>query len=328
MTKKKKIGFIITMVMILLLALVVVLYYFGATYPYYDSIKKDELAIPGLDTTFVPQGFAYDQQTSNYFISGYMSDGSASRIYFLTQDNASQAKYITINSNNTLHTGHMGGIAVYQDYVWFASDGYVYRVLKNDIIAATSAQSINIIDFFESGNGADSLTINNGKLFVGEFYRSGNYETKETHHIDITENETNRALAYCYTIDINQTYGVVSTIPDFGLSLPNQTQGFDFTSSGDIVVSTSYSIPDSKILIFKNVFSDIYKKQINLFVKDLPVYILSSKNLKKEIIAPAMSEELVIKDNRAYILYESACSKYRLVNRTRTRNVHSISLKN
>ena len=102
-----------------------------------------------------------------------------------------------------------------------------------------------------------------------------------------------------------------------------ETQGFDFIKD-KIVVSTSYSIFDSKILIYGNVFCDDNIQKIKMFGKELAVYVLSSNNLKKKITAPAMSEEIVVKGNRLYILYESASKRYRFFNRTIIKRVQSI----
>lgn len=326
MMLKKKLGIIISLTLIVLLALAVIIYYFGATYPYYDSIKKDEFAIPGLDTSFVPQGLSYDENSNNFLVGGYMSDGSKSRIYCLSQDNNFEAKYITLLKDGKDFCGHLGGVAVYQNNLFISSDGLVLRANLSDITSATNGAEIAIIDYFTTSNGADSVTVCGNKLYVGEFYKADKYETKHEHYITINENEINKAISYCYTLDSSKPYGVSSTTPDYGISVPNQVQGFDFTATGNIVVSTSYSIPDSKILIYENVFDVSNKTNITLFDKNFDVYVLSSKNLKKEITAPAMSEEIIIKDNRAYILFESACSKYRFVNRTRTTNVHSIAI--
>lgn len=326
MLLKKKLSIIISLTLIILLALAVIIYYFGATYSYYDSIKKDEFAIPGLDTSFVPQGLSYDENSNNFFVGGYMSDGSKSRIYCLAEDNNFEPKYITLLKDDKDFCGHLGGVAVYQNNLFIASDGLVLRANLSDITSATDGSEIAIIDYFTTGNGADSVTVYNDKLYVGEFFKANKYETKPEHHITINEKETNKAIAYCYTLDSSKPYGVSSTTPIYGISVPNQVQGFDFTADGNIVVSTSYSIPDSKILIYSNVFDVSNKTNISLFDKSFDVYILASNNLKKEITAPAMSEELIIKDNRAYILFESACSKYRFVNRTRTTNVHSITI--
>lgn len=326
MTQKKKIGIGISLIIIILFALLIIVYYFGATYPYYNSIKKDEFAIPGLDTTFVPQGLCYDQNSTTFFVGGYMGDGSESRIYYLSPNSNFEPKYITLLKDDNDFAGHLGGITIYQNNLFIASDGLVLRVNLSDIISSTNGEKVEIIDYFKTGNGADSITVYENKLYVGEFYKAGKYETKSDHYITITEQEINKAISYCYTLDTTKAYGVLSTTPDYGISLPHQAQGFDFTTSGNIVVSTSYSIPDSKILIYSNVFDNANKTNISLFDKNFDVYILSSNNLKKEIIAPAMTEEIIIKDNRAYILFESACSKYRFVNRTRTTNVHSITI--
>ena len=41
-----------------------------------------------------------------------------------------------------------------------------------------------------------------------------------------------------------------------------------------------------------------------------------------------MSEEIAIKNNRVYILFESAGKKYKMFNRKQLKNVYSLSLDN
>lgn len=324
--KKRRKLFIILPVVLVLLASAVLIYYFGATYPEYEQTKQVEFSIPGLNEKFIPQGFNYDEETDTYLISGYMADYSASRIYRVKGDTKSDLGYVNLKVGETLHKGHMGGITSFGNNVWVASSGKVYRANKTEILLGESGSSVSAIDNFDPNNNSSFITAFEGKLWVGEFYRSGNYETDESHYLKIDDNVTNKALAFCFDIDESAEFGIASTTPTMALSLPNQIQGFAFTSDGKVITSSSYSIPDSQIAVYKDVFTSDYLTQMTVNGNTLPVYVLKKENLVKNITAPAMSEEIVVKNNRIFILYESACSKYKLINRTRKTSVESISI--
>lgn len=327
MTKKSKIILGITSTLLILLITAISLFYFAQSHPQFESISATEFAIPGLNTKFVPQGFAYDSNSSNYLVSGYMSDKSASRIYFFNEENSTEAKYITITVNNEKHNGHMGGIAVYNSYIYIASDGYVYRLKKNDVTSAESGKEVAVVDYFKTENGADSLTVYSNKLYVGEFYKAKKYETSTGHHIEVKKGETNKALTFVYDLDTSSKYGVKSTTPVYGISMPNQVQGFEFTSDKKLILSTSYSIANSHILVYESPLNDNNRIYHTISEElSIPVYTLSSSNLIKDLEIPSMSEELLIKDNKLYIMFESACKKWKMINRTRIKNVHSIEL--
>lgn len=319
--RAKKTIKVIALILAILLGIVAI-YYFGALYPYYDCLKRVEFQIPGLNEKFVPQGFCYDDISDTYFVSGYMSDNSASRIYRVKDD--SSYEYVTMSYNDKAHKGHMGGIAVYNNTIWVASSGKVFRLDKNAVLTTKNSQTVNAIDRFDPKNRASFITTQGGYLWVGEFYRDGNYETEESHYYTISESQINRAMAMRFTIDETKDCAVVSTTPNLGLSLPNQVQGITFTDDDKVVCSTSYSIASSHILVYDNVFDSKNQKTMQLFDSDFNFYVLSSNNLYKDIVAPSMSEELVFKDGRVYILYESACKKHALGNRRRLKNVESI----
>ncbi len=325
MTKKKKIALIIAVSFLALLSAAVLIYYYGERHTQYFKLIKEEFDIPGLNDSFVPQGFEFDEISETYFISGYMSDNSPSRIYYL-KDTSSEPSYITLLVDGEDHMGHLGGVASNGEFVWVSSDGYVYRLSKDSIINANNSDKIEVVDYFKSGNGADSITVFNDKLWVGEFYIAEKYETKTEHHINVSETEINRAVAYVYSINNSNEFGIESTTPEFGVSLPDKAQGFDFTEDGKVIVSTSYSIPKSHIYIYDNPLNNENSVEINIDNNQLTVYILSSKNLIKDIKAPSMSEEVVCIEDKILILYESDCSKWRFVNRTRIDKVHSFNL--
>jgi len=133
-------------------------------------------------------------------------------------------------------------------------------------------------------------------------------------------------MSHVYEIDTNSSYGIKSTTPVSCISMPNQVQGMTFTKDGNIMLSTSYSIHASKLLIYENVLNVTPSKTITINNKQIPLYVLNSQNLIKQIIAPPMSEELVLVNNKVYILFESACSKYKLINREKLTHVYSIDI--
>ena len=327
MTNKSKIIIGITSTLLIALIAAVSIFYFAQTHPIFESISAKEFAIPGLNTKFVPQGLTYDSNSSNYFITGYMSDNSDSRIYIVNESNLEDAKYVTITYENKSPKGHMGGIAIYNSYVYIASDGYVYRLMKDNLTSASNGAEISVIDCFKTNNGADNIVVYNSKLYVGEFYLKNKYNTPSTHHIEVANGETNKALTFVYELNTSNNYGVKSTTPVYGISMPDKVQGFAFNSDGKIILSTSYSIDNSHILVYDNPIDDNKAIYHNIAENtSIPIYPLSSENLLNNLEIPSMSEEIIVKDSKVYILFESACKKWKMINRTRMKNVYSIEV--
>ena len=97
MSKTKK-AIIISVSSFLALILVFMAVYF--LWPWNKSffdVAVKEFAIPGLDTSFTPQGFTKLQENDKYVISGYMSDGGPSRFYVVDKDNDDENKYFTLD---------------------------------------------------------------------------------------------------------------------------------------------------------------------------------------------------------------------------------------
>ena len=325
MTKKARISLIVVASVVAIIFVALMIYFFGARYPDFDKLAKKEFAIPGLDTSFVPQGLEYDSQNQIFLVSGYMSDNSASRIYVVDRATGQTLKYITLQKDGADYSTHFGGVAVYNDIVWVAGDKELATFSLTDLISAQNAGKIALKSTIATGNGCDFVLTKGNQLIVGEFYRAGSYETPVAHHINTT-NGKNYALAYIYNINESYPIGFASTVPAAVLSLPNQVQGMSFNKDGNIILSTSYSVPDSVIYTHQNVFANTTTQTINLFEQDIPLYVLDDNTLRAKLVAPAMAEEVVLVEDRVYVLFESACQKYKLVNRTRTTDVLSLDI--
>lgn len=327
MSKAQKRTIIAVSCIFAILSTFVLFWYFGDTYSQFYPIAKAEFEIVGLESGYTPQGLTYESNSNIFLTCGYMKDGSASRIYVVDGQSKETTKYFTLKNGETFYTGHAGGIATDGQSVWIAGDGKVFRFAFTDIETVTCGKYINIIDSFESQNGADFLTVENNNLWVGEFHRNGNYNTAETHHFKVSDKETNMALSFCYTINSSKEFGLENTTPTKALSTGSLVQGMEITDN-KIILSTSYSLSNSHIKIYNNILKSTADTTFEINEEKIPVYILDSNDQTKDIEAPSMSEEITIANDKVYVLFESACKKYEMVTREQVRNVHSIALDN
>lgn len=283
-------------------------WFFAADYSEFDKRFKEDALVPGLDSGVSPQGLCALPGREDYAMamSGYFSD-KASRVYLF--GGSREAKYITLKDENGQDIStHFGGIACTGNYLVIASEKRLIRVSLEAALNAESGSPVQIEDGFQI---ADFESIAycyywNGLLFAGEFYRSGNYETDQSHHIAVADGETNYGIVYVYRADESAADGVESTTPEYAISVRGQVQGIAVWEDG-IALSTSYGLPDSRLWFYKNLLGGESQGTFN----GAPLYILGSANQTAVVDTPCMSEEIFEKDGALYVLYESACKKYK-----------------
>ena len=325
---KRKYKMIALSSVVLVLALVLIVYYFCAFYPEFNKMdKREEFNIPGLNESFVPQGLDYVEQDDVFIMCGYMSNGQASRIYVIDAKTNEALKYVTISVNGKAYFGHSGGVASDGNKLWLVGDKQLLTFSYNDLKTAQKGGIIVTTSVTSTGNSCDFVDVYNTYLIVGEFYYKNKYETPLKHHVPVTKKETSHAMAYIYEITKDGASGI-KNIPQFALTLPDKSQGIAIqTVNGEekLVVSTSWAVSDSKLMVYNSPFNAENKRTINVQGENVPVYELNSTNLCKLVKLPAMSEEITCRKERLYVNFESACKRYRLVNRTRIKSVLSIS---
>lgn len=328
MSKSLKRTLISVSCVIALLGSFVLIWYFGDNYGDFYNIAVAEFEIAGLDEGFIPQGLTYEEGSDTYLSCGYMNDGSASRVYVIDGETLSTTKYITLQDSEAQdYTGHAGGITTDGENVWISGDGLVYRFSYQNITTAENADKIAIIDKFESQNGADFLTIENGNLWVGEFHKEGKYDRPESHQFKTSDGEINYALSFCYEINPSNDYGLQSITPIRALSTGSLVQGMVITED-KIILSTSYSLPNSKLTSYENILSQTPISTFEINNSTIDVYVLETSNKLEEIELPCMSEEIVVANGKIYISFESACQKYKIVTREQINKIYSIALEN
>lgn len=338
MIKKHK-GLFITLVsllaLIFLLCVFVLVWFFGDSYKDFQSFKK-EFEIPGLDEGAVPQGIG--RYGSYFFTTCYMTDGSPTRLYvtkYNTTDGTTDSEnYITMkNADESDYTGHAGGVATDGTNVWISSSSTVYVLSYTDVINASKkeGQTATFKDSFKVDCNASFCYYYNNYLYVGEFYRKGNYETAEHHRITTPAGDKNTGVFFCFKTNKSNNRGIESVKPLYAVSITGKIQGMAITSNY-IVLSQSYGLADSHILVYDK--ADISQSAATGKLKvtagtttydDIPLCYLDSSNRVNDYRIPSMSEGLCSNGNTVYVLFENASKKYRAFTREKTENVYSFT---
>ena len=325
--KKSIKALIVILAILVCLGGLCLVYFFGATYTAYSPIAKIEFKIPGLNDSLCPQGMCYVEDENLWLVSGYScKNDEKSKIYVVDDKSGEVIKYFTIQSQNEkFESAHFCGVAQYDDVVWIATDGYLLLLSFDDVLSVANAGEVEVLSEFDTKTGADFIQIYDGKLYVGDFYRQGYSKENATHKVKVSNQQTNYALMLEFPINLNLE-NKIETTPTLAISIPNQVQGFVFGENGAAIFSTSYSLPDSKFYVYEKMSSLEDNATISLSFGDIPLKVYSNEDLNQILEGPCMSEALCLKGDRVYILYESACDKYKLFTRTRTNVVHSIKL--
>ena len=328
MAKGWKITISIISIVLILILVTLLVYYFFPWHKKFFNNADEEFSIPGLDEKFVPQGMTELEGYNKYLVSGYMSDGEPSRYYLIDAETNNIEKYVILNINGKKYNGHAGGVASYGSTIWTTSEedgkGYAFRFLANDLISADNGSEVVIRDYFETYNNADFVFVNNDTLWVGEFYRKDKFETDQDHHLETRSGEANTGLIYGFDIDESKKCAVSNTFPSKVISVRAQCQGVAVTDDGNFILSTSYSISDSVIYYYEDILSEEAHGTYRLGLDNIPLWYIDNDALIKSTKIPSMSEEILVKNDRVYILFESACKKYKLFNRTRISSVYSV----
>lgn len=264
-----------------------------AVYSEYYSIKSNICKNPGLSDGFVCQGIAISEDDGKIFVSGYMKDGSPSRIYVTDLDSSSY--YVSLlNENGENFKGHAGGIAVTGNTVYIANGGKIYSLDKSALLNAEMGDKMMVKVAAKLNSSSSFVFTDENYLYVGEFNDGKKYVTEHTYE---TADGTYYAIISRFDIsDLSK--------PNKIYSIRNRVQGAAFTPEGKVVLSTSYGITDTVYYIYNE--NDATDSGLTL--DGAPVYFLDK--YEKKFKGPAMGEDLDYFDGKIITLTESASDKY------------------
>lgn len=283
---------------------------------YYRASEK-AFVIPGLDESFVPQGFHYDEENGYFLVSGYSSVADTpSTVYALNAENGEiVGRALLHKEDGGVFTGHSGGIARNGDYIYIAggSGRCLYVFSYADILAAGEGGAVNRLGKYslkysdEDYQGTSFVTVVGNRLIVGEYRTETDYSYPDSHRVTTSAGDEHGGLMMEIALDPNGPYGI-STQPSKVYSIRDYVQGM-WAEDGKIYLSTSHGLTHSLIYVYdESKATD--EGTIQLIGRTLPLYSLDSASLEETYKIAPMSEELFMKDGKLYIMCESACSKY------------------
>lgn len=267
-------------------------------YPDYMQNREKVCAIPELSDGFVPQGISYDAESGEYLMSGYMGEGVA--VYTVSEK--SYKKVELFDFEGKPFEGHGGGITVAGDYAYVADGSCLTAFYLDDIRNSDTATAVKV---FSVDNAASYVFSDENYIYVGEFFREGDYEIDASHSYVTPEGEEYRAIVSVYPID--EHGNVTSETPDYSIAVPSLVQGIA-VKDGVIAISRSWGLSTSKLEFYNG--AENAGATISVFGKEVPLLYVGEKNLIKSVDAPFFSEDLTVVGDRIIINFESACNKY------------------
>ena len=302
--KLKKILLKVLIGLVIFVLVVLAALHIGVTVKYWDYYRCSDavFTIPGLMDDYVPQGYDYDGETGTYYMCGYMSDGTSSRIYIRFADGTTRFTSLYY-ADGSIYDKHAGGICHNGDYIYLAGDDGVDVFSLEQVIMGGDARMLGTIP---TGHDMAFCSFRDGYLFAGNFYYPEHYETPDLHRITTPAGDQNTSLITVFRADENAEFGID---PDAvaAISAPDKVQGMCFTEDG-IVLSISWSLTDSNLLYYSPDAARVGTVQV--ISGEVPLYYLDSACLTHTAVLPPMSEELVYRDGRVEVMCESACNKY------------------
>ena len=279
-------------------------------YPDYYKERENVSKIPGLNDGFVPQGLAYDAETDVYFHSGY--NGEYTEIYLVKGKETK--KLIPVTESGEREKGHAGGITRVGKYLYVADNaeegdgtlGLLRVYDAEEALAAENGAEIKPLKAYEVDTSSSFCFSDGSYIYVGEFYRAVDYETRESHYYTTPAGDENKAILSAYPL--GKDGSIAAEYPEFSISIPAQVQGFAVTEEGKIAVSTSWGLTPSHLEIHSGKKDS--GKTIAVSGKEVPLYYIDSTTRERDILMPAFSEGLDVQSDNVVISFESACNKY------------------
>ncbi len=310
------------LISVILLLLLAVLGFKGVDYvrhfAFYQTAEAG-FSTPAIHEGLVPQGFTYHKESERFLASGYMDDGSPSRIYVIDKSGNSFYSALVTESGKD-YTGHVGGISYYGDYLYIASSKRIDVFPLADILNPQRVKVARIGSFAskEATDVSASFCFIREKdgvpfLYFGCYHDENAYKTPEKLHMTTPAGDESRAVLLSYRLDATKEYGIDTASPTAVYSIPSYVQGATLTANGDLVLSTSHGLATSYLYVYDLEAAEASPQMgygSTAFGVDIPLYHLDSAALKQSIAAPPMAEELVYLDGRIYIMCESASNKY------------------
>lgn len=273
--------------------------------------------IAGLRQGAIPQGLVYWKKHDWFLISHYFEAKANSSV--VTAVHARTGKLerclTLIAADGKGHTGHVGGLAVSDKYLWVGS-GELYRVPLAAVEAARPVDYLRLQPSFETECSASFVAYHKKRVWVGEFVsREHDIQGNPAHKLKDRKGVWKYAWVVGYALDGNEdlkgTAGGKRPPPGAVISIRQKVQGLAFLGDS-IVLSMSYGRKnDSSLAGYTNPLQEKRHRTVEVDGKTVPVWFLDGENKEWERDDfPPMSEGITAYGNRFALVFESGAAKY------------------
>ncbi|MBO5859504.1 MAG: hypothetical protein J6R20_06985 [Clostridia bacterium] len=271
--------------------------------------------IPETENGYVPQGFCISEDGESYIISYYHSE-KASIIVFVNAETGESEKLFKLKAaSGKDFTGHAGGIAQENGWLYICHGSKIYRVAFADIVNAENGGEITLSESVQTDVKCSYINSDGEYLYAGEFYTfdfDGAYDTETDHHVSLSLFERHYARCNAYKLsDFEAAFESGELIPEFAVTTPNRVQGFARLDNDNFVLSISYGRNnDSFMYVYDNVVSGEPDYELAYGEENVPVYHLSNSRRNSNLRQPPMLEGIDANGNSAIGIFESGAKKY------------------
>jgi hypothetical protein len=285
----------------------------------YLNVSRPEVVVPGLKQGLVPQGLDYIDGKDWFVISYYRPDKRPSVLSFVDAKTGAMAKSLHMyGTDGAPYNGHAGGVTVSRKHAWIANNKNLYQVDLQNIDTLPDNTNVNFTaNSFPVVNNASFVTYANGALWSGDYYQPPSYATDPAQLLTNRDGVQYGAWLAGYKLDAdtdNLPADKISAagkpaVPDYILSVQGKIQGASF-SGDDILLSYTTENAYSQLLKYKNPMNEAPHTYVTIEDKQVPVWFLDSVNQEDVITIPPYAEEIVVRNVRAYIDFESGSNTY------------------
>ena len=277
--------------------------------------------IPGLKEGIVPQGMARHPVTGYVYISAYFTtENTPSVILVLDNEGTFVAEYHIYRENGKPYTGHMGGICVTEQYLYFSGpsvgDYYGIGEIALADLPAAGAYDITFTSVVALPIHSSYLFYNDGKLWAGTFYLKGSYDlgTYFNQTVKNSQGQTYGGFAAAFSVDqdsrLTVPEGSAYAVPELVLATVDKVQGFS-CKDGKVALSISYGRNNNSTLDFYTIDPQNASATYTADGKTYPMIVLDNKNRNTTVTAMGMTEGITLAENGdLLILFESGAQKY------------------
>ena len=222
----------LSIVMLLMLLIAVLNIAKQIAYREFFSTAESNVNMPGLGEGFIPQGL--ENYGDGFIMSGYMNSNKASRLYILDRELNYTAVEL-FKANGDPFTGHAGGVAAIDGYVYVGGSKGLYVFSESDMNDGDGKAAQ--IGFFEAGLSCAWVQLYDGYVIVVSFYDEPGHTTDPWQHVTTPSGDEHKSMILIFERDSGALYGI-NPAPVCALSVRNRVQGAAFTSDG-VILSTS-----------------------------------------------------------------------------------------